>query len=179
MILKFSASPRPLLVKIFFKGKIIEVSLRGNYLKEVEDLDAVKENYTKINIEKMLHLNLPIKVYTQGIEIETFTIMDTGNPGYLILNYRIGENYGVNLENTVASNIRFSNNAKSSEQCMVPMDSIRFNDNYIVKGNYKMLFLKYPNEEAMMGTLGNGFWEEFVFILDQKNYDLYLKPINK
>ena len=126
----------------------------------------------------MLHLNIPIIAYTQGKAIDALVVLDTGNPGYVILNYRIGENYGINLENTVASGAIMST-AKVSAHCIVSMDSIRLNETYTAKGNYKMTFMKYPNEAAMIGMLGCAFLDNFVFILDQKNYDLYLKPLNK
>lgn len=160
--------------KDFFEGKIIEISLKENYIKEVEDLDAIKKDYTKINIEKMLHLNIPVIVYTQGKAIDAFVFLDTGNPGYLILNYCIGEDYGINLENTVASGAIMST-AKVSAHCIISMDSIRLNDTYTAKGNYKVTFMKYPNEGAMTGMLGCAFLDNFIFILDQKDYNLYLK----
>jgi hypothetical protein len=163
----------------FFKGEIIEVSLSKNYLKEVKDLDAVKNDYTKIKIDKKMTNNLPITAYIQGKAVDGYVCIDTGNPGYLILNYKLGENNGIDLTNTVKSNATFANDAKASAHCIVEMDSINLNNTYMAKGEFGMTFMKYPNEAAMIGLLGCAFLDKFTFILDQKNYDLYLKPIDK
>jgi hypothetical protein len=164
--------------KDFFKGKIIEVSLAHRYLREVENLDAVKDNYSKIKLQKALHLNLPINtLYIQGKEINAFLIFDTGSDGTIYLNYLIGVEHGLDLSNILPTKAIMAN-GKLAEKSGVTMDSILLNNQYMINKEYPIVFMKYPNPDAMIGGIGCGILDDFTFILDQVNYDLYLKPLD-
>lgn len=164
--------------KDFFKGKIIEMSFSENYFMELKDINEIGNDFTKIKIIEGSHLNIPIKVYIQGKTINAFCFIDTGTPTSLILNYRFAEDNKVSLEGAEYQEAQ-TVTKKAPIYRGITMDSIRLHDTYTAKGDYKISFMKYPNEAAMIGMLGNAFLDNFIFILDQKNYDLYLKPINK
>lgn len=163
--------------KDFFKGKIIEVALTANYLREVEDLESVKKDYTCIKIKHNSHLNVPLTVYLQGKKIDLWSFIDTGTPGNLILNYRFVKDSGIKIDTTNYKKAQ-TVTEKAAIFRGIQSDSIRLGDSYVIKNDYAISFMKYPNPEAMIGMFGCGILDDFVFILDQKDYNLYLKPIN-
>lgn len=164
--------------KDFFKGQVVEVSLSQNYLREVSNLDAVKDEYTKIKIEKFLHLNLPIKLYAQGQEVEAYVFIDTGSPNSFFLSHKLIENREFTFEHIVENEPVFSTGKFKTTYYALKLDSVNLNNCLTVKKEYIATFLKYPNESATIGMLGNAFLDNYVFILDQINYDLYLKSLN-
>jgi hypothetical protein len=153
----------------FFHNKIIEISYQHKYIRELEHIPQSTE-YRCVKIDSA-KLTIPVEILIQGNWIKNNVLLDTGYNGLLDLNADIIGDYSINMDS--AQSVTSINVLGKRQGWFVPFDSIS------VGGCSIPGFCPVEISNRAMGIIGNTFLDNFDIILDLKDYNLYLKPIEK
>lgn len=159
----------------YFDDKIIEISYKHQYLRELKDTAGLEKNgFKRVQIYNLRGWKgVPVIIYVQGKKIVEVLMLDTGYNGCIDLNYDIASKYHVNLDN-----IRHATSISTHtpfQKCFIESDSIIVG--YSLAKKLPIGFLT-SNKMEMPGSglIGNQFFENFTVVFDFKNFNLYLRP---
>lgn len=158
----------------FFRGKIIEISFRNKYIRELTKIKDLPSGYDSLSIKPQL--GIPVKVVIQGKKINEYLLLDTGANGSITFNEDILQKYDLDLdrENKKAT-VRIEGKA---EMLTHIVDTIYLGKSFVT--NHNVAFAaKGVNKRSFSGLLGTKVLEKFDIILDLKNYVFYFKLISE
>lgn len=176
----------------FFENKIIEISYRYKYMKELPDTKSL-DGYDKVKIKteniadvdslpyygknkavkdikciENNRLGVPITIIVQGKKIEEYVFLDTGYNRALTFNPEIIPKYDIGPEGAAE--------VKDWKYVFYP-DTIRIGKNPIPKSDLFVSFVKERPKYEFSGLLGNKILENYTIVLDLKDYNMYLKLV--
>lgn len=156
----------------YFNGKIIEISYKQKYIRELYDEAEFKEfKRLKVNLYRR-SLGVLIEVYLQGKKIQEEVLLDTGFNGAVDFNANILSRYNINTDR--AQSMRSQNAFSEVNKYFLQSDSVKLGK--MVKNNYPIGFLTNDKGAGFFsGICGNLLLDDYTLILDLKNYYLYLK----
>lgn len=161
----------------FFDEQIIEFSFDNQYIRVYENLpDMSGYSKTNIKVTPTSYLEIPVEIILQGKSIKETAFIDTGNNSYLSLANDLVEKYAIHT--TDRKEGKATTNIGPLAGYTIPADTIRVGDLYVADEGMRVAFRPKPPTRPIDGLLGVRFLENFSVILDLKNYDLYLKPLN-
>lgn len=162
----------------FFENKIIEISFSRLYIRELTDVSELS-GYDSVKVYKRGDfLRIPVVVYLQGKKIEEPFMFDTGSNGTLSLAKDIVSKYDISIEQGKKGDLKMVG-ATHYDIVSVPIDSLGFGNSFTKDNHMADLLIDERMSFANIGTLGNKFFENFDIVIDLKNFNLYMKPINR
>jgi predicted aspartyl protease len=159
----------------FFKGRVIELSFKDQYIRVYNSLPNLS-GYTKIKITPTSHLAIPIKVVMQGKTMEDTVFIDTGNNAYASFSTELVKKYGINIEG--AYHGKSMTNVGLYSGFSLPVDTINIGGLYVANKDMTVAFRPKTKNRPVGGLLGVKSLQKFSVFLDLIKYDLYLKPLN-
>lgn len=168
----------------FFDNRIIEISYKDHYIREMKrrELDSLSAEYDCIKfIDWGKRLIVPASVHIDNKLIEGNFWIDTGLNGTLFFTNNIPADYNLDLSNTK------SGRAKNLDTNHTPVnilktDTIRIGnsivtDRDIIFSNSEWFVFK--KNDIYIGLIGNQFFRYFSVIFDFKRNNLYLKAVEE
>lgn len=162
----------------FFENKIIEISFSYLYIRELIDVSELS-GYDSVKVYKRGDfLRIPVVVYLQGKKIEEPFMFDTGFNGTLTLSKDIVSKYGINVEQGIKGDVKMAGTTRY-DIVSVPIDSLGLGNSFTKDNHMSDLLIDERMVYEPIGTLGNKFFENFDIVIDLKNFNLYMKPVNR
>ncbi|WP_280647824.1 MULTISPECIES: hypothetical protein [unclassified Dysgonomonas] len=156
----------------FFEGKIIEISYKDKYIKEIQSED-ITADYESIPMQKEEHKwGIPGIFSVQNNKIDEYVMIDTGNTSTLTFNHSIREKYNINLNEAEQGKTSTANVVEN--RSIIYADTISTGSNHYIE-NKRIAFLGIERRSPFAGILGNVYFENFTIVLDFKNGIFYIK----
>lgn len=156
-----------------FENKIIEISYRYKYIRELPNTHSLQD-YDSIKIRRMnKRLIVPVTASYKNKTINDSVIIDTGSNSVLHFSNNLASRYDITMDEAVkVGKSTMANGQKKGFS--VTADTIKVGESFVINQSLGFGEINYK-----YGLLGNHFLENFDVVLDLKNYCLYLKPLNK
>lgn len=164
----------------FFDGKILEISYKKQYIRELEQSDLhTLSGYDCVSFrERGKRLLIPVTISVQGKKIEGDCWIDTGLNGTMFLTHNIPTLYNLDVSKSRSGRAK-GLEQKSSTLNVLQSDTISIGNNYIA--GREILYTDeawsvFKENDMYIGLIGNQFFHDFSVIFDFDKKKLYLKP---
>ena len=154
----------------FFEQKIIKISYKNKYIRELHNTDELKE-YFCIPVKHNALLEVQAEIFLQGKQISEKLIIDTGFFGKIEMGQNKADKYAINLNDSSVSIGKSYN--YSYNRWEIEVDSIIIGNT--IPNKSTVFFSEHKGLYSRGGLLGNTFLENFEVVLDLINFNLYLK----
>lgn len=156
----------------FFEGKIIEISYKNKYIREIRSTD-ITPDYEAIPMRNEDNKwGIPCTFSVLNKKLNEYIMIDTGNTSTLTFNHNIPEKYDIDLDNIEQG--ATSTAIGRENRSIIYADTIATGSNHYIT-NQRIAFRGIERRSPFAGLLGNIYFENFSIILDFKNNIFYIK----
>lgn len=156
----------------FFEGKIIEISYKDRYIKEIQPTD-ITPDYEPVPMRNGDNKwGIPGTFSVLNKKLNEYIMIDTGNTSTLTFNHDVPEKYDIDLNNTEQGTT--STAIGGENRSIIYADTIAIGSKHYIT-NQRIAFRGIERRSPFAGLLGNIYFENFSIILDFKNNIFYIK----
>lgn len=163
-----------------FENRIIEISFKNKYLRELADFDGddflvLGYDSVKLKREDDVRLGVPVTIGIQGKEVTEYLLLDTGSNGVISYNSDVAPSNGINLEQPIYEG--------ASRTSVGNVRSVSLAIDFLSIGKYRLdnmeavsFYREGQRKAPFSGLLGTSALMNYKIILDLKDFYIYIKP---